>query len=177
MPIFARAKLVIQDDCMVPLPAYITLEYKGPNPQELYKKIKELFISVWAVDPGEVQETEFSWDRTAAGEKFTVRFEVIKDLDSFSFIYLTVTLKGEAQHSREFGREGKAQIVIEPLLRTEYPQDTMWQRSLFYEFYRTLYHKLFYVDTRKRYLQQCRETTVRFHEELKSFLNLLPKSY
>jgi len=177
MPVFARTKIVIQDDCLSPPVPFITLNYAGPNPQELYKKIKELFVTIWRVDPGDVQERQFSWDRTAAGEKFSVSFEVIKEMDTFSFILLTVNLKGEAKHSREFGREGNANMVIEPVLRTEYPQDTIWQRSLFYEFFRVLYHRLIYVDTRKRFLQECREMSVRLQEEIKSFLNLLPKSY
>jgi len=177
MPIFARAKLLIHDDCLIPAAPHAIIEYKGPNPQNLYKKVKELLVSVWRVDPGDVQEREFTWDRSAAGEKFKVRFEAIKDLDTFSFYYITLSLSGEAKHSREFGREGSARIEIDPRLRTEYPQDTIWQRSLFYEMLRMLWHKMIYQGTRLRYLQECRELAEKFHEEIKSFLNLLPKSY
>jgi len=177
MPIFARTKMLIHDDCLVPAAPFATIEYRGPNPQNLYKKIRELLTTVWRVDPGDIQEREFTWDRSAASEKFKVKFEAVKDLDTFSFFYITLSLSGEAKHSREFGREGYARIDFEPRLRTEYPQDTIWQRSLFYEMLRMLWHRLIYQSTRMRYLQECRELAERFHEEIKSFLNLLPKSY
>lgn len=177
MPIFARTKLVIHDDCLAPAAAFAIIEYSGPNPQNIYKKIKELLLSVWRMDPGDVQEREFTWDRTSSGEKFKVRFEATKDLDVFSYYFITISLSGEAKHSKEFEKEGTARIVFEPRLRTEYPQDTMWQRSLFYEMLRMLWHKAIYQGTRQRYIQECRELAEKFHEEVKSFLNLLPKSY
>jgi len=177
MPIFARTKLLIHDDCLTPQAPFTIMEYKGPNPQNLYNKIKELLVSIWRVDPSDIQEREFSWDRSSGVEKFKVRFEATKDLDTFSFFYITVSLSGEAKHSREFGKEGSAKIEFEPWLRTEYPQDTIWQRSLIYEMLRMLWHKLIYQSTRLRYLQECRELSERFAEEIKSFLNALPKRY
>jgi hypothetical protein len=177
MPVFARTKLVIHDDCLIPQAPFATIEYKGPNPQNIYNKIKELLVTVWRVDPGDVQEREFSWDRTSAAEKFKVRFEAVKDLDTFSFFFIRINLSGEAKHSREFGREGSAKIELDVALRTEYPQDTIWQRSLIYEMLRMLWHKAIYQSTRLRYLQECRELSERFAEEIKSFLNVLPKSY
>ncbi|MEM5853727.1 MAG: hypothetical protein QXG39_02660 [Candidatus Aenigmatarchaeota archaeon] len=177
MPVFARTKLVIHDDCLPPQAPFAIIEYKGPNPQNLYQKIKELLVSVWRAEAGDVVEREFSWDRSTGTEKFKVRFEVTKDLDTFSFFYLTVTLSGEAKHSRQFGREGSARVEFEPRLRTEYPQDTIWQRSLFYEIFRSLWHKFIYQSTRERYLRECRELSEKFAEEIKSFLNALQKSY
>ncbi|MEM7826144.1 MAG: hypothetical protein QW451_00750 [Candidatus Aenigmatarchaeota archaeon] len=177
MPVFARTRLVIHDDCLTPAAPFVTLDYQGPNPQNVYQKIKELLISVWKLEPGDVQEREFNWDRSSGVEKFRVRIEAIKDLDTFSYFYLVISLSGEAKHSREFGKEGKVKIEFEPRLRTEYPQDTIWQRSLLYELFRTLWHKLIYQSTRMRYLQECRELSQRFMEEVKSFLNLLPKTY
>jgi hypothetical protein len=132
--------------------------------------------SILKADPNEIKEKRVSWDRTTASEKFDISFEIVKDMDTFSFMLVTVDLKGEAKHSRQFGKEGTAEIRIESALRTEYPQDTLWQRSLFYEIFRVFYHKLIYEDIRKRYLRQCKEETLRMHEELKSFLNILPKS-
>jgi len=175
MPIFARTKLMLSEDCIRPGHPVLQLNYSGPNPQELYKKCKELFFSIWKVHPTEVQEREFNWDRSGGNEKFLVRFEVTKDVDAFSYMIIRVNLSGEAKHSRQFGKEGSAKIEIEPIFRTEYPQDTIWQRSLFYEMFRVLWHKVFYEEARKRYVTECRDTTFRFLEEIKSFLNTLPK--
>ncbi|MEM5766469.1 MAG: hypothetical protein QW423_02450 [Candidatus Aenigmatarchaeota archaeon] len=177
MPIFARTKLMIHDDCLSPRVGFITLEYRGPNPQDLYKKIKESLTSIWRVDPGDIQEREFSWDRSTGVEKFKVKFEATKDLDTFSFFFITVSLSGEAKHSREFGKEGSVKIEFEPMLRTEYPQDTLFQRSLIYEILRMFWHKFIYQSTRMRYIKECRELSEKFIEEIKSFLNILPKKY
>jgi len=175
MPLFARQKLMISEDCIRPGHPVLQLNYSGPNPQELYKKCKELFFSIWKIHPTDVQEREFNWDRSAGNEKFLVRFEVTKDVDVFSYMIVRVNLSGEAKHSRQFGKEGTAKIEIEPIFRTEYPQDTIFQRSIFYEMFRVLWHRVFYEDKRKMYITECRDTTFRFLEEIKSFLNTLPK--
>jgi len=183
MPIFARAKLVIHDDCLSPAPGspypglpYTTLEYKGPNPQKIYHKIKELFVTIWKIDPHELQERDVSWDRSKGEEKFRVTFDMIKDLDVFSFIQVTVELSGSAKPSKEFGSEGSATLRIEGKLRTEYPQDTLWQRSLLYEMFRVFYHRVIYEGRRKKYLEDCRTDILRFIQEIKSFLNVLART-
>ena len=176
MPVFARTKLLITDDCMKPPGSpSVSLKYSGPNPENIYEKAKEIATTIWALEPGAIQEKEANWDRTGMGEKFSVKMEITKDLDNFTFLLIKLDIEGESKPSRQFGKEGSASVKIEPIMRTEYPQDTLWQRSIFYEFFRVLYHKTIYEDTRKKWLQECKESTIRFQEELKSFLNLLPK--
>jgi len=168
--------MLISDDCMKPPGgASLVLKYSGPNPQNLYEKTKDVATTIWALEPGAIQEKEVKWDRTGLEEKFSMKIEVTKDLDLFSFLLLKIDIDGDTKPSRQFGKEGSASVKIESIIRTEYPQDTLWQRSLFYEFWRVLYHRLVYDDVRKKYLQECKESTIRFQEELKSFLNLLPK--
>jgi len=176
MPIFARTKLLIEEDCMAPPGVvYLTLNYSGPNPDKLYTKIKEVIYTNWAIEMNELQEKDFSWDRSGGGEKFSVRFEVFKDLDQFSYEYIVIVLSGDAKPSKEFGKEGSATIRMESRVRTEYPQDTIWQRSLFYEMFRVFYHRIVYEDMRRRYKDRCRENLMKFHDEIKEFLNILPK--
>ena len=181
MPIFARTKLLIQDDCLESVPGsalpgigFLTLKYTGPNPQKLYDKVKEILHGVLKFTPDELQERDFRWDRSTATEKFSVTFEFVRDMDRFSYILLTINLKGEAKPSKEFGKEGTATLRIDGKLRTEYPQDTLWQRSLFYEMGRVFYHKVIYEEKRKQYKVQCKEWLNRIYEELKEFLNILP---
>ncbi|MBS3055253.1 MAG: hypothetical protein J4452_02045 [Candidatus Aenigmarchaeota archaeon] len=176
MPIFARTKLLIEDECLAPPGVvYITLNYNGPNPDKLYVKIKELIYTIWKVELNELQEKDFSWDRSGGAEKFSVRFEVTKDLDQFSYMYIIIVLSGEARPSKEFGKEGSATVRMEGKMRTEYPQDTIWQRSFFYEMFRVFYHRVIYEDARKRFRETCRENILTFQDEVKSFLNILPK--
>ena len=175
MPVFARTKLLIHDYCLFPVP-YAHFTYSGPNPQNAYENIKRLFASVFNVDEREIQEREFRWDRIEDEEVFHTRWEVIKDLDQFTFEHIVVVLDGRAKPNKEVGKEGTARIRIEGRIRTEYPQETIWQRSLLYEMFRVFYHRVIYDSTRKRYLEQCRTELARFNEEMRSFFNLLPKA-
>ena len=174
MPVFARTKLLIHDYCLFPLP-YATFSYAGPNPQNSYEYIKKLFVSIFNVDEREIQEREFRWDRLGTEEVFHVKWEVVKDLDQFTFQHLAIGLDGVAKPSKEFGKEGSLKIRIEGRIRTEYPQETVWQRSLLYEMFRVFYHKVVYESTRKRYIKECKATLGRFSEELRSFFNILPR--
>ena len=182
MPIFARTKLVIHDNCLEvapgsPLPgrAYITLNYSGPNPQNIYYQLKKILVSLFKIREDEIIEREFSWDRTKPEETFHTVLEHVKDMDMFSFIHIVVTLDGEVRPSKEFGKEGSATIKIEGWLRTEYPQDTVWQRSLLYEMFRTFYHKVIYRETRMKYKEECVSLIEQLQAEIKQFLNTLPK--
>jgi len=183
MPVFARAKLVIHDDCLSPafgspLPGrpFISLTYTGPNPQKVYHQIKKLYSTIFKAEEKEIQEKEFSWDRSKPEEIFSIKFEMVKDLDTFSSMGVDVELSGNAKPSKEFEKEGNVKIKIEAWIRTEYPQDTLWQRSLFYEMFRVFYDRIIYKDTRQKYKERCVELVNHFQSELKSFLNLLPRA-
>ncbi|MEM5815538.1 MAG: hypothetical protein QXW01_03215 [Candidatus Aenigmatarchaeota archaeon] len=183
MPIFARTKLIIHEDCLAtmgttsPLPGkkFVSLEYNGPNPQIAYYQAKKILASVTKMPENEIIERDFSWDRSGEEEKFSVNFDVVKDMDKFSFIQITVSIKGKIKPSKEFGKEGNLSITIDGALRTEYPQDTLWQRSLLYELFRAFYHKFIYEENRKKYKEECVAIIMQIYNELKEFLNVLPK--
>jgi hypothetical protein len=182
MPIFARTKLTIHEDCMAyapgsPIPGapHIVLSYSGPNPQNLYEQIKKLVVSVFGVPEKDIQEREVMWDRSKPDEVFKVKFEFVKDFDRFTFMHIRIDLSGVAKPSKHFGKEGSAEVKIEGWLRTEYPQDTIWQRSLLYEMFRMFYHRVIYENTRKKYKDECKNLILKFQDEIKSFLNILSK--
>lgn len=175
LPVFQRTRIMIQDYCFIPRPV-ATLEYAGPNPQNAFEYIRKLFGSLININEKEVQEREFRWDRSAGKEDFHVRWEVIKDLDTFTFMNLVIVLDGTAKPSKEFGKEGNLRISMEGRIRTEYPQDTVWQRSLIYEMFRTFWHKVVYESTRKKYIEDCRAMMNQFADEMRSFFNVLQKT-
>lgn len=181
MPIFARTKLIIHEDCLEvsgsPLPGkkFMTLEYSGPNPQAAYYQAKKLLAQITKVPENEIIERDFTWRREGEEENFSVTFDVIKDMDRFSFIQISISMKGKIKPSKEFGKEGSLSINIEGVLRTEYPQDTLWQRSLIYEMFRTFYHKFIYEEARKKYKQECVDIMNQVYSSLKEFLNVLPR--
>ncbi len=173
MPIFSRTKMLIEDDCI--RQKIILLDYHGPNPQNIYKQIRILLKSIFKVNEREIEEKIFDWDRTSPNEKFKIHFIVEKDVDPHSYYHIEVTLTGDSRPSKEFGKEGNANVQIESMLRIEYPQDNFWQRSVFYEFFRVIFHNVIYKSERYKLLDECKELTMRFYTELKNYLNILPK--
>jgi len=182
MPVFARTKLVIHDDCLEVAPgsalpgrSYISLDYIGPNPQKIYYQLKKLFVTIFKIREDEIIEREFNWDRSKPEESLHTQLEYVKDMDKFSFLHIIVTLDAKIKPSEKFEKEGSAKIKIEGWLRTEYPQDTIWQRSLIYEMFRTFVHKVLYQEQRKRYKEECVSLINQLQAEIKEFLNILPK--
>ena len=162
---FARAKLTLEDNCFEEEPATITMRYVGPNPHKLYKKAYELMKSVFRVTDSDIQETEYSWGKTSSGDKFKVEWWLHKDMDMFSYLYLRFRLDGEGSD-----KSGHAKLEVRGLLRSEYPQDTVWQRSLFYEVIRTFWHRMFYHKKREEFAEECRHSMIFFMKYVKEFL-------
>jgi hypothetical protein len=174
--VFARSKIVIHDYCMEEKPVALTINYTGPNPQLAVKKYIDLLKLVFKVTDSEVQEKFFNWDRHGREERFDIEFELRKDLDKITYIFVQGRLNGVIKPSEEFGKEGRVSVSIRGAIRAEYPQDTFWQRSIVYEFFRVLYHKLIFVDVWEKYMEDCREMLTLFINEMKSYLNLLRQS-
>jgi hypothetical protein len=165
--VFARTKLVLQDNCFEEEPGIVEIKYVGPNPQKLYKKVYELMKSIFKVPDSMIQEEKYNWGKGAT-EKFTVRWWVHKDLDRFSYLWIRFDLGGSGDEKR-----GNASIAVKPMLRSEYPQDTIWQRSLFYEMLRTFWHRVFYHKRREEYAEECRHLTVFFQKKIGEFFKEL----
>lgn len=174
MPVFARAKLLIEEQCLTYRPK-MTFSYTGPNPQKAYKKLLSILVDDINVPRENVQEKGFKWDRTGSEEKFSARFEVIKDFDKFSYLFLSISMSGTVKPSKEFGKEGTVSFTMGGIVRTEYPQDSMWERSFLYEMFRMFYHRTIYHDKTKRHVQDCRDWMLLITNEMKSFFNLLQK--
>ncbi len=175
MPVFARTKLVMEELCITLRPR-LDFTYTGPNPQKAYQKLMDILITHIAVPRENIQEKDFRWDRGGEEENFSAALEVIKDYDKFSYMQLTIAIKGTLKPSKEFGKEGNVRINIRGAIRAEYPQDTMWQKSIVYEFFRVLYHKILYVSTWEKYMEDCREMLRLFIEEMKAYLNLIQRT-
>lgn len=145
--VWARAKLMLEEDLFRPMP-FITIKFSGKNPERFYKEIYNLLLVSFRVHEHSIQEKEFNWSKGET-EKFRIVWELNKDLDKFSYYFIIVRLIGES--SKE---GGKAEIEVEGVLRTEYPQDTFWQRSLPYEILRMFWHTVFYgskvMNTKER---------------------------
>lgn len=159
--VWARAKLMIEDDLLSPLPV-VRIKFSGQNPERFYKEMYNLMLLSFRAQEHSIQEKEFQWSKGET-EKFNIRWEVNKDLDKFSYYFVDVRLVGEMSKNN-----GKAEIEVEGVLRTEYPQDTFWQRSLLYEILRMFWHTTFYGSKREEYLRDGRRLMSIFCDQVKT---------
>ncbi|UCD07027.1 MAG: hypothetical protein JSW41_04300 [Candidatus Aenigmatarchaeota archaeon] len=166
--VFARTKILMQDNCYEEEPGEVQMRYVGPNPQKLYDKMWELMKSIFNVPDSAIQEERYNWGKGEKVEKFRVAWLLHKDMDAFSYIYVKTSLSGEGDEE-----SGNATITIKPYMRTEYPQDTVWQRSLFYEMLRMIWHNTFYSRKRDEYTAECRHLTVYLQRRVLDFFREL----
>jgi len=159
--VWARAKLMLEEDLFRPLPI-VRVKFSGKNPEKFYKEIYNLLIMSFKVHEHSIQEKEFNWTKGET-EKFKIVWELNKDLDKFSYYFIVIRLTGES--SKGFGN---AEIEIEGVLRTEYPQDTLWQRSLPYEVLRMFWHTIFYGSRTDEYLREGRRILSLFCDQIKT---------
>ena len=158
--VYARTKMLMQDNCFPKDPGDVTIRYVGPNTQKLYQRFYDMIKSVMNLPDSAIQEEKFNWGKGIT-EKYKVQWFAHKDMDQFTYIYLKISISAEGDE-----KVGNANIRIKPYLRTEYPQDTLWQRSLFYEFIRTFWHRAFYEKKREEYNEECKHLTVMLQRQL-----------
>ena len=90
-----------------------------------------------------------------------------KDIDRFSYYMVELELEGS-----ESKGVGSAKLSLKDgILRTEYPQDTVWERSLLYELLRIVWSKMFYWGKRERYIRDGRRMIAEFIEEVKKVMH------
>jgi hypothetical protein len=174
--VFARSKLMIHDYCLEEKPVELRLNYTGPNPQLAPKKYVDMLKLIFKVNDSDILEKTFNWDRSGKEERFEIEFELRKDLDKITYLWIQGGLDGSIKPSEEFGKEGRVRVTIRGAIRAEYPQDTIWQKSIVYEFFRVLYHKLIYIKLWEKYMEDCRDMMNLFVNEMKAYFNLLQKS-
>ena len=93
--VFARAKLVLEDNCFIEEPGGVEMKFVGPHVTNLYNKMYETMKSVLHVSDADIQETDYKWGKGAKGEKFKIRWWVHKDMDLFTYLYIRFDLSGE----------------------------------------------------------------------------------
>ena len=87
-------------------------------------------------------------------------------------MFIRVRFSGEGDE-----KSGSAKIDMKPMLRTEYPQDTIWQRSIFYEMMRTMWHRAFYHRQRFDFNEECRHMAVMYQRQVQEFFKQLREKY
>ncbi len=170
MPAFARSKLMLQEDCYHDKPERPRMKYVGPNAMQLYYKAYELLKTIFRVSDSDIEEERYNWGK-GEKEKFKVRWFVHKDMDPYTYLYIRIDVSGSGDE-----KSGTGGVKMKPVLRTEYPQDTLWQRSLFYEMLRMFWHRAFYHEKREMYAEECRNMVITFQKQLNEFFKQLRES-
>ncbi len=176
MPILARMKMLIEEEIYPPKgtakgsPRSIH-SYVGPNPAKLYPKSRELIKSVFNATDADLHEEIYDWAK-GEKEKFRVRYFLHRNIDKFTYFFIRVDIKGEGNE-----KSGKGSVTIRPLLRTEYPQDTLWQRTIFYEMIRVFWHRAFYHNRRREYILEGRNLLSMFQHQITDYFRDLREQY
>lgn len=158
--VMARTKLMIQDYIQRPW-IKTKIRFKGVTPERFYEEIPKVMMNIFRVHYGQIQEKLLSWEK-GDPQRFDVTWEMDKELDKFSYYFIRVKFSGKSSKGI-----GEAEFTIDALLRTEYPQDTYWEKSLLYEFLRMLWHNIFYKSKREEYIKEGRRLIAMFIEDIK----------
>ena len=164
--VFARSKMVLEDNCFEEDPGAINIKLIGPNVSKMYTACYELMKAMYHVTDSDIQEVAYNWGKSEKGDKFSITWWIHKDMDLFSYFYTSVKMHGQGNDT-----SGTISLAVKPLLRSEYPQDTVWQRSLFYEMMRTFWHRVFYHKKREEYAEECRHMTLLFQKKFIEHFN------
>ncbi|MCD6093088.1 MAG: hypothetical protein J7J38_03675 [Candidatus Aenigmarchaeota archaeon] len=165
--VWASTKLTLWDD-IYPTFKTMSIEYRGRHPHILYKKINQLIREIFRVPEGNVQEREYTWNKTENGEEFSVWWEATRQLDDFSYMRIEIKLNGFTSNN-----VGKATVSFRPTLVSEYPQDTFWQQNIIYEMFRRFWHVVFYRKKRNEWFEMGKIMAERFEKNIKSFVEEL----
>lgn len=168
--VYARTKLTIAVDVFRPK-TDISINYSGPTPEKYYNKIRVLLAKIFEVPDEYIQEQNYTWEKSGNKSKFSFSWMLTKDFDKFTFIQVSCSLKGTSEAGH-----GSATITFEPTMYTEYPQDTLYERSILYEIIRRIHDTFFYQKTREKYALEARRLSNQFAEELKKFAEELRHS-
>lgn len=137
--------------------------YEGKNPDKIIPFLPKLVKLVFA--PTTWQQKEIK----VTPNSYKSVWYLFRDIDSFTYFRVDVELA--VKHKDGFGT-----IAIklgEPVMITEYNQDSMWQKSFFYEILRMMWHNAFYQKKLEGHMDWGRSQVSCFEEKLLAFFDQL----
>ncbi len=156
-------KLTIVDDCLTP-GRFIYLDYSGPDPFGISKKIAGLLKPFFGVSSAGVSETNFNWDSSGDPITFYFTWWVQKSFGKFSSMRMDIKVqgtKGKTKNTGNFTMEIRGKII------TRFGYSTSLLKSLWW-----IYSYLFYNRRRRNYINMCRDYAQRFRKEIAEHYNL-----
>lgn len=160
---------LIRDELFAPSES-ITIEYAGPNPIKAYKALDGLAKLIFEIKGTNWFEVDYRVDTTTDPRWFFIHNFFEKTFDKFTKAQLHFRLQGVQPTGP--GKEGKLTITVTGWIWTEYKAiDNPSLKPIFWPFF-YFYHRVFYNQRRRRYMEYMRRRTERLLNELKAMLNI-----
>lgn len=128
-------------------------------PEKAYSEVKDLLENRMGFD--HVHEEKYYND--VEGDMIRVKIETVEGLDGETIEELELFLKINK-------RTGEVDLQVKGKLVTEYGDEKMWQDTLWYYAYRSLYDKFLYGSVREGYEPAVEEKVDTLMERLKETL-------
>ncbi|MEM0481151.1 MAG: hypothetical protein QXQ14_03165 [Candidatus Aenigmatarchaeota archaeon] len=145
-PVLYSQAIILKTDVMV---APMTFSYSGPKVSALVKNFKKHLALSLALPEEEIREYNYSISRKEK-EQISAEYKITKIIDSYSY-YLF-----ETSFSAEMDLEGNGSFnsSFKVTIFTEFPKVTFFQRSIFYDIWRTLFLKFHYESVLRKYKEE-----------------------
>jgi len=161
---------VVEESILAPREK-IEINYKGPNPFQLYKKVdSNYFQKTFEVGATDVAERDFRWSADSEPHPFFIRILVHKGFDRFTEAYFEVTFQGT--QPSDPAKDGEVSIRIGGNLRTKFELKSGFQQTPFYRSLLWIYIKLFYNNVRRKYLKICQEKINLLVKDMRSWAGM-----
>lgn len=147
-----------------------------PDPQNAYNELIDILIMRNNFPRGLINEELYEHEQDGDTHIIHSEVEAIKPFDAFSQVVIEFELDIEMTPVRneEFDYVGDIDLIIEGVVRTEYPQDTTFQKSIISHAFRVFYEKLLYSDVQEIYIQKCNKYVRRLRDGIKSYFDMVP---
>lgn len=159
-PLLYTAAIVKKFDLtIIPL----TFSYNGPNISFIAKNLKKIISSALEIREEDVKESSFNLSR-GEKEKMSAEYKINKKLDPYCYYRFEIKSFYEA----DINDTGKFELSIKGSLYFELPQETFFQRSVFFHFFFSLYWNLYYSNIVGKYIEEGRNCLTKLINLLKT---------
>lgn len=155
--------LVIVDDCLAPA-RFIYLDYSGPDPFGVSKKVTGMLQRFFGVSSAGVSETNFNWDNSGDPITFYFTWWIQKSFGSFSTMRIDIKVQGAKGKTKNVGN---FTMELSGQINSRFKYSTSLLKPLWW-----IYTYIFYNRRRKNYVDMCRDYLERFRREVAGHFNL-----
>ena len=151
-----REKIMLLDE-LTPVEG-VAVDGKG-DPYKFYQRIPEIIKSVFMIGKTEIVEKAHEYKEKAISSTW----EFIAPLDKYSYIHCELKMSGDAESK-------SIRVIVKAYFKTEFVREHLWERNIFYDFFRTFWIEYIYKRKRKKLLEEAREKVYFFISNIRTVL-------